>query len=373
MKFSNLIFNSNTFAKDNNSLDFVDLIQKAGFFSQDSAGIFSTLSLGYILEKKVEKVIEEELSKVAFSQIRLSLLQDAQLWKTTDRYDTYGAELFKLKNRKEREFVLGATCEELITTLVKRYRNGTKMDVRLFQIGNKYRDEMRAKGGMIRGKEFLMSDAYCFHYDISKLDGIYQSVRTAYINIFNRLGIQFVIASSEVGEMGGNYSEEFRCQSEFGEDEGVDGSKNYLEIGHIFNLGDRYSKAFDLVDNSRKHVNMACFGIGVSCVIMALLEQHRDQKGIYGDEHFNTFDYVISVIDYEKNQCIADKVYADLIAKGHSVILDDRDIRAGRKFYDSELIASHRRIAINSTTAETKQAEMVDLKTNVKSIYAVEL
>lgn len=370
MKFSNLFFNSSAFAKDNNTLELVDLAQKAGFFHQDSSGIFSTLSLGYILEQKIEKIIQEELIKVGFSQVRLSLLQDAKLWKDSNRYEAYGAELFKLKNRKDREFVLGATCEESITTLVKDYYNRSKMDVRLFQIGNKYRDEMRAKGGLIRGKEFLMSDAYCFHHNDEELDKVYQNVKDAYVKIFNRLGLKFIISSSEVGEMGGNYSEEFRCLSSFGEDVGEDG-KNYLEIGHIFNLGNKYSKAFDLLDNTNKNVNMACFGIGVSRVIMALLEQHRDEKGFSGDEFFNTFDYVISVIDYEKNKETADAVYFDLLNQGYSVLLDDRDMKAGKKFYDSELIAAHKRIIINSNTKETKQAELLILNTGEKSMFSI--
>ena len=132
MKYSNIFFNSN-----NKKLDLVELTKKAGFFHQDSSGIYSTLSLGYILEKKVEKIIEEELSNIGFSQVRLSLIQDAEVWKTSDRYDSYGDELFKLKNRKGREFVLGATCEESITNVVKSYYNHSKMDLKLFQIGNK--------------------------------------------------------------------------------------------------------------------------------------------------------------------------------------------------------------------------------------------
>lgn len=372
MKFSNLFFNSSAFGKDNTQLELVDLTQKAGFFHQDSSGIFSTLSLGFILEQKVEKIIQEELTDIGFSQIRLSLLQDAQLWKDSNRYDSYGAELFKLNNRKGREFVLGATCEESITTLVRDYYNHQKMDVRLFQIGNKYRDEMRAKGGLIRGKEFLMSDAYCFNYDEGKLNEIYNEVREAYIRIFNRLGIDFKIVSSDVGEMGGSSSEEFRCLSSFGEDVGEDG-KNYLEIGHIFNLGDKYSKDFGLTDSSRANVKMACFGIGVSRVIMALLEHHRNDAGFFGDEFFNTFDYVVSVVDYDKNKELADKVYSDLKKKGYSVLLDDRNIKAGKKFYDSELIAAHKRIIINSKTIESKEAELLDLSSGEKSVFVIEV
>ena len=363
MKFSNIFFNSNSFVKDNSQLDLVDLVQKAGFYTQDSAGVFSTLSLGYLLEKRVEQVIQEELDNIGFSQMRLSLIQDADLWKTSDRYDSYGAELFKLKNRKNREFVLGATCEEAITSIVKKYYNNSPMDVRVYQIGNKYRDEMRAKGGLIRGKEFLMSDAYCFSHSDEELINTYNEVRSAYIKIFTRLGIQFEIVSSDVGEMGGNFSEEFRCKSSFGEDKGSDGD-NYLEIGHIFNLGDRYSRNFDLKDNQKNHVLMGCFGIGVSRLIMALLEQNRDEKGFKGTAKFNTFDYIISVIDYATDKDIADSLYQQLKQAGKKVLLDDRKIKAGKKFYDSELICIHKRIIINKTTRETKIVEVLNRETN---------
>lgn len=363
MKFSKVFFNSNSFSKDNSTMELADLVQKAGFFHQDTAGIFSTLSLGYILERRVEQVIQQELDNIGFSQVRLSLIQDADLWKKSDRYDSYGAELFKLRNRKDREFVLGATCEESVTNVVKKYYNGSNMDVKVYQIGNKYRDEMRVKGGLIRGKEFLMSDAYCFSGSEEELEKTYKEVRQAYINIFNTLGIKFQIVSSDVGEMGGSFSEEFRCESSFGEDTGEDG-KNYLEIGHIFNLGDRYSKSFDLKNNMKNHVLMGCFGIGVSRLIMALLEQNRDEKGFRGTSHFNTFDYVISVVDYNNNKDISDKIYVELKRKGYSVLLDDRDIKAGKKFYDSELIAINKRIIINNKTVETEKVEILNREDN---------
>ena len=369
MKFSNMLFNSNSFVKDNNQLDLVDLVQKAGFYTQDSAGVFSTLSLGYLLEKKVEKIIQEELDEIGFSQIRLSLIQDAQLWKTSERYDSYGAELFKLKNRKDREFTLSATCEESITSIVKKYYNNSRMDLKVYQIGNKYRDEMRAKGGLIRGKEFLMSDAYCFSHNEEELIKIYNDVRAAYINIFTRLGLDFEIVSSDVGEMGGNFSEEFRCKSSFGEDKGSDG-ENYLEIGHIFNLGDRYTKAFDLKDNMKNYVLMGCFGIGVSRLIMALLEQNRDEKGFKGSQSFNTFDYIISVIDYHSDKDIVSEISRLLKEKGKTVLIDDRDIKAGKKFYDSELIAVNKRIIVNKKTRETSSVEVLDRMSNDISIVS---
>lgn len=357
MKFSNIFFNSAAFEKNNNNLDFSELIKKAAFFNQESSGIYSTLSLGFILESKVNSIITEELSKIDFSQIRLSNIQDSELWKESERYNQYGDELFKLKNRKGSEFVLGATCEEQITQLVKNYYNFKQTDLRLFQIGNKYRDELRTKYALIRAKEFLMADAYHFSNDFYVIKDVYQLVKQSYINIFNRLGIDFEIVKSDVGEMGGLYSEEFRCKSSFGEDK-ID-NETYLEIAHIFNLGTHYSKKFNLLSNSGDVVNMSCFGIGVSRLIMALLEKHRDDKGFFGDNNFNTFDIILTVIDYEKIKEQADYIYNILKQNGFSVLLDDRKISSGKKFNDSELIAVNERIIISQRAIDDDNFEIL--------------
>lgn len=371
MKFSNIFFNNSSFAKDNTSLNLVDLTKKACFFNQDSSGIYSTLSLGYILEKKIERIIEEELSEIGFSQMRLSLIQDADLWKETGRYDQYGEELFKLKNRTGKELVLSATCEESITNIVKSYYNFTKTNLKMFQIGNKYRDELRAKSGLVRGREFLMSDAYHFSNSKDNIVTTYNEVREAYTRIFSRLGLEFHIQGSDVGEMGGLASEEFRCISEFGEDIGEDGSKN-LEIGHIFNLGTHYSEKMGLLDNIKQHVNMACFGIGVSRTLMALLEKQRDDKGFFGTAAFNTFDYIVTAIDYEKNKEVADSIYQSLKRQGYTVLLDDRNVSAGNKFNDSELIGVSNRIIVSNKSIVADQFDVLNRETNTAKTVTLE-
>lgn len=360
MKFSNIFFNNSSFEKDNSLIEFSELIKKANFFHQDSSGIYSTLSLGLILEEKITSIIVEELNNIGFSQIRLSNIQESRLWKDSGRYEKYGDELFKLKNRKESEFVLGATCEEQITEIVKDYYNFKSTNLKIFQIGNKYRDEFRTKACLIRAKEFLMADAYHFSNDNESILITYNSVKQAYINIFNRLGIDFQIVQSDVGEMGGNYSEEFRCKSVFGEDK-ID-NDTYLEIGHIFNLGSHYSKKLGLYGNSKKEVYMSCFGIGVSRLIMALLEQRKDDKGFFGDEYFNTFDIILSVIDYKKIKDKADYLYNSLRSNGINVLLDDRDISAGNKFNDAELIGVNKRIVISKKSIENEKYEILNRK-----------
>lgn len=366
MKYSQLFFNNNSFERNNENFELIDLMRKACLVHQDSSGIFSWLSLGFILEQKVEKIIQEEMDNIGFSQMRLSILQDADLWKATGRFDTYGAELFKLKNRKEHEFCLGATCEEAITNIVKNHYNNTQMNVNVYQIGNKYRDELRAKAGLMRSKEFIMKDGYSFASSEEKLEVTYQEVRQAYCNIFDRLGLKYTIVSSDNGEIGGKSSEEFHCESIYGEEE-VDG-KTTLEVAHIFNLGQEYSAKMEVFNNIKEHVHMGCFGIGISRLVMALLEQQRDKLGFYGTETFNTFHTVISVIDYkvEEHQTKAQEIYKFLKSKGVSVLLDDRDVNAGKKMSDSELIGCVRRIIVSKQSFKNNAFEILHRQEQVK-------
>lgn len=372
MKYSQLFFNNNSFERNNENFELIDLMRKACLVHQDSSGIFSWLSLGFILEQKVEKIIQEEMENIGFSQMRLSILQDADLWKATGRFDTYGAELFKLKNRKEHEFCLGATCEEAITNIVKNHYNNTQMNVNVYQIGNKYRDELRAKAGLMRSKEFIMKDGYSFASSEEKLEATYQEVRQAYCNIFDRLGLKYTIVSSDNGEIGGKSSEEFHCESIYGEEE-IDG-KTTLEVAHIFNLGQEYSKKMEVFNNIKEHVHMGCFGIGISRLVMALLEQQRDTLGFYGTEDFNTFHTVISVIDYkiEEHQAKAIEIYKFLKSKGVSVLLDDRDVNAGKKMSDSELIGCVRRIIVSKQSFKNNAFEILHRKEQVKESVSLD-
>lgn len=372
MKYSNLFFNNNFFERQHENFELIDLMRKACFVHQDTSGIYSWLSLGFILEQKVEKIIQEEMDNIGFSQMRLSILQDADLWKATGRFDTYGEELFKLKNRKNHEFCLAATCEEAITNIVKNHYNNSAMNVNVYQIGNKYRDELRAKAGLMRSKEFIMKDGYSFCATEEKLNDIYQLVRQAYCNIFERLGLDYTIVSSDNGEIGGKSSEEFHCASIYGEEE-INGQKT-LEVAHIFNLGQEYSTKMELFNNIKEHIYMGCYGIGVSRMVMALLEKQRDNLGFFGTEKFNTFHTVISVIDYkvEEHKIKAEELYKFLKSKGISVLLDDRDINAGKKMSDSELIGCVKRIIVSKQSFKNNAFEILDRITKEKTMVNFE-
>lgn len=372
MKYSNLFFNNNFFDRNHENFDLIDLMRKACLVHQDSSGIYSYLSLGMKLEKMIEKVIHEEMESIGFSEMRLSILQDADLWKSTGRFDTYGEELFKLQNRKKHDFCLAATCEEAITTIVKNHYNGSNMNLSVYQIGNKYRDELRAKAGLMRSKEFIMKDGYSFCASESDLENIYQNVKQAYCNIFDRLGLKYDIVSSDNGEIGGKSSEEFLCYSQYGETD-LNGN-NALEVAHIFNLGQEYSSKLGLKNGNNQFIYMGCFGIGISRLLMALLEQQRDSLGFYGTKQFNTFHTVVTVLDYKKeeHQTIGIQIYEALKNKGIHVLLDDRDIQAGKKMADSELIGCFQRIVVSKNSIQNNQYELFTRKDLSKNFYTLD-
>lgn len=372
MKFSQLFFQNNFFERDHENFELIDLMRKSCLVHQDSSGIYSWLSLGLMLERKVEQIIHEEMIEAGFSEVRLSLMQDADLWRQTGRFDTYGAELFTLKNRKGHDFCMGATCEEAITQIVKNHYNNSEMNLHVYQIGNKYRDELRTKAGLMRAKEFIMKDAYSFCSTEQALEETYQKVRQAYCNIFERLGLEYFIASSDNGEIGGKSSEEFHCESIYGEAE-FEG-KQTLEIAHIFNLGQEYSRKMEVYNNVKEFVHMGCFGIGISRIVMALLEKQRDDLGFWGTESFNTFHTVISVIDYkvEEHAQLAQSIYQHLKKQGVQVLLDDRQIQAGKKMADSELIGCVRRIIVSKQSLLKQQLEVLDRKTMEKTFISLD-
>ncbi len=366
MLFSQLFFNNSNFNKDHSESDTLNLIEKSCIYHKDSAGIYSALTLGLILEKKLTQIIEEKMMDIGFSQVRLSLLQDMNLWEKSQRINSYGQELFTLKNRKGHRFCLGATAEEIITQIYHDYYHKKKSDLSVFQIGQKYRDEIRVRSALVRAKEFIMKDGYSFHSNIEQSQAHYQLVRQAYQEIFSYFDLSVDIQASDTGEIGGKFSEEFLIHSDFEEDK-------KLEIAHIFNLGDTYSKYFNLLNEKNEFVQMNCYGIGISRLLMALLQKQQDELGFYGTEHFNTFDYIVSALDYEKNEIVrqrANHLYQILKEKGYRVLLDDRiGLQAGKKLVDSELIGVNKRIIISKQAIEKNYFELT-IRKNMQKNYA---
>ncbi|KWE48646.1 proline--tRNA ligase [Burkholderia ubonensis] len=363
MKFSQQFFSNSFFEQDNAKLELTDLARKACFFHQDAAGLYSWMSLGLRAQRCVERVVRDEMERAGFCEVQMSLLQDADLWRQSGRLDIYGDELMRLTNRAGRLFCLGATCEELAANMVRTHYNRTDLSLGLYQFGNKYRDELRTRGGLVRAREFIMKDAYAFHATDDGARAAYEAVRDAYRRIFGRLGLDAIAKSGDNGEIGGRSSEEFHVVSELGEDE-ADGRRS-LECAHIFDLGDRYSKALGLVNAKGEFVRMGCFGVGISRLVMLLLDRQRDGRGFWGSDAFNTFDVVVTVIDWERQACqdAAQRLQRDLQAAGISVLVDDRVVQAGKKLADAELIACRQRVVVSRKAIASGRFEWMDRRT----------
>lgn len=354
------------------------ILLKGGYIKQTAAGIYSYLPLGYRIIKKIEDIVREELDNIGCSELLMPALQPKDLWVESGRWDDYGKELVRLEDRHERAFCLGPTHEEVITSIVRDFITSyKKLPLALYQIQTKFRDEFRPRFGLMRGREFIMKDLYTFHATEEDLDIWYQKVRQAYKNILDRLDLNYRIVNASSGNIGGSSSEEFMIICDIGEDmivysdEGSFASNTELcdlpvgalspdgigtikhakgiEAGHIFKLGTKYSfpmKAFFIDQNQKQQpIIMGCYGIGISRLLMAVLEQHyRDDKAIWPRE-IAPFDLHIIPLDKETSEGyhIAMKLYNEL-SKNYAVLFDDRDERPGVKFKDADLIGINNRI-----------------------------
>lgn len=366
---------------------------KSGLVRPLAAGIYTYLPLGYNVLRQIEQIIREEMEAVGAAEILMPALQPADIWHETNRFDAYGKELIKLKDRHERDYVLGPTHEEVVTLLIKDYVNSPKkLPLSVFQIQNKFRDEMRPRFGLMRGREFLMKDAYSFHQNEQCLDTTYQAMYQAYLKIFKRLNIEVKVVKADSGQIGGSESAEFMIPCSIGEDTIVyskttnfaaniettslragdlDENKQPLveaktiEIGHIFKLGTKYSellKANYQDQNQLVPIIAGCYGIGVSRLLMALIEQNHDDKGIIWPTQITPFDYHIIPFDYEnpKQQEAVLQVVERLEANGKRVLIDDRNERFGVKLNDADLIGIPKRIIIGKNTVENATVELVN-------------
>ena len=382
-------------------IDSHKILLKGGYIKQHAAGVYTYLPLAYKVIKKVENIVREELDKIGCSELLMSALQSKDLWVESGRWDAYGKELMRLQDRHDREFCLGPTHEEVITAVVRDSVNSyKKLPLALYQIQSKFRDEFRPRFGLMRGREFIMKDLYTFSTSQEDLDEWYNKVRQAYINIFTRCGLKFRIVNASSGQIGGKSSEEFMALCEIGEDtivysdEGTFASNTELcdleegalspdgigkikhakgiELGHIFKLGTKYSEPMNLmfidVDNKKKPVIMGCYGIGISRVIMAVLEQNNKDLKVLWPEGIAPFK--IHVIPMDKvgtegyNKAL--EIHEKLIERGYEVLIDDRGESAGVKFNDADLIGCKYRIIVGRKIKEgiVEVKNMEDSSTN---------
>ncbi len=378
------------------------LMTRAGLVKQVAAGIYTYLPLGYNVIKKIEKIIREELDNIGSSELLMPALQPRDLWEESGRWDKYGPELMRLKDRKDRDFCLGPTHEEIITQVVRDYITSyKKLPLALYQIQTKFRDEMRPRFGLMRGREFIMKDAYTFTETEEQLDEWYKKYSNAYTRIFDRCGLDTKIVSSDVGQIGGDEADEFMVMSEVGEDtitycmscsyaanqehSGlVEGDKcpkcggtirtaKGIEVGNIFKLGTKYSESMNakFINNEGKKqaVIMGCYGIGISRTLMASVEQHSSENGIVWPDEIAPFRvHIIPVNTKDDTQvAIANEIYVSLKSQGLEVLLDDRNERAGVKFKDADLIGIPYRVVVGKDAA-SGQVEFSNRKMDTKEL-----
>lgn len=376
------------------------LLVRAGYVHKEMAGVYSYLPLGLRTLNNIVQIIREEMNAIDGQELVMSALQDKELWSRTDRWDDAKVDnWFKTAFKSGGETGLGITHEEPLTRImtdhISSYRD---LPVYAYQFQNKFRNELRAKSGIMRGKEFLMKDLYSFSKDEAQHKEFYDKAREAYLKVFARMGVgdrTYVTFAS--GGIFSEFSEEFQTVSDAGEDViYVDEEKRMavnkevytdealaklglvrdrlvekkaIEAGNTFNLGTRFSEPLGLTytdeNGEKKPVVMGCYGIGPSRLMGVIVETLSDDKGLVWPEAVAPFKYHLVSLGKEGDEAsvVADALYEDLKKKGIDVLYDDRDARAGEKFADSDLLGMPYRIVVGKEAVASGQFEVVNRAT----------
>ncbi len=348
-------------------------LTRGGFVHQLMSGVYALMPLGYLVFKKIENLIREELKSAGALEVSLPILHPADIWKKTGRWHEIGKELWRIKNREGADFALSMTHEEAMAEMVSHFiSRAGDMPLLLNQFQIKIRDEERPRGGLIRLREFVMQDAYSFDIGEKELDKTYKKVFLAYERIFKKLGLKAVPVKADPGIMGGSESHEFMAASDAGEDR-LNGKKA-IELGHTFKLGLKYSKPFNIHFKDRhqkeKPVVMGSYGIGLERLMAAIVETSHDEKGIIWPESAAPFQFHLIEINGGKSvKNYAEKIYENLLAKGAEVLYDNRDDKTpGEKFAEADLIGIPTRLVVSERTllkdaVEVKKRNQKESKT----------
>lgn len=360
------------------------LLIRAGFVRKEVAGVYNFLPLGLRVLNKIAEIVRDEMNKAGGQEVLLSALQSKENWQKTKRWDSFDA-LFKVTSRFGHEYGLGPTHEEVLVPIAKQFVLSYKdLPLSLYQIQTKFRDEERAKSGLLRGREFLMKDLYSFHTDEEDFNRYYEGMKRAYKNVFDHCGLSAVLTEASGGAFS-KFSHEFQVITEAGEDEiiycpGGDFSKNAeiskvkegkecdlghgklvrakaIEVGNIFPLKTRFSEAFGLTYKNKNGkdvpVVMGCYGIGISRLMGAIVEKHHDAKGIIWPKSVSPFDVQLVHVEDPGTEPNAVAAYEKLTKAGVDVLWDDReDVSAGEKFVDADLIGIPMRLVVSEKTED---------------------
>ncbi len=405
------------------------LMLRAGAIRQASAGIYSWLPLGFRVLKKIEQIVREEQDAAGFQEMLMPTIQPAELWRESGRYDDYGKEMLRIQDRHERDMLFGPTNEELITDIfrasVRSYRDLPQL---LYHIQWKFRDEVRPRFGVMRGREFLMKDSYSFDLDYEAAKRSYNKMFIAYLRTFERMGLKAIPMRADSGPIGGDMSHEFVILAETGESEVgchrdfidmdwissdigyeddlqplVDGfTAKYaatddqrdaeqekalgddlvvgrgIEVGHIFHFGNKYSKAMNALvtgpDGADVAVEMGSYGIGVSRLVGAIIEAFHDVDGIIWPEPVAPFRVGLINIKVGDDACAeaCGNLYEALQAGGVEVLYDDRDLRPGVKFAGMDLIGLPWQVVVGPRGLKNGLVELKERKTGERQELSIE-
>ncbi len=378
------------------------LLLRGGFIRKLSSGIYHYLPLGLRVIKKIEAIIREEMNAVGAQELLMPFVLPQELWKETGRWDVYGKELLRFKDRHDHDYCLGPTHEEIITDIVrKEVRSYRQLPLSLYQIQTKFRDEIRPRFGLMRGREFIMKDCYSFDKTEEEAKKNYGRYYEAYKKIFTRFGLKFRAVEAGTGAIGGSLSHEFQVLADSGEDEIVsccqcDYAANIekaesrngetcnrccqgtmelfrgIEVGQVFYLGTKYSKALKAHYLDEKGevqlMVMGCYGIGIGRTMAATVEQGFDHQGIIWPAPLAPFRFVLVSLSTDSKIMEACQKIDKELSKNYpdDVLWDDRDERAGVKLNDADLIGIPVQIVVGPRGLEKGEVEIKNRKSGKK-------
>ena len=357
------------------------LLIRAGFIDKTMAGTYSFLPLGLRVLNNIENIVREEMNAVGGQELLMSMLHPKHLWETTGGWDKIDV-LFKIKSRAGKDYALGQSEEEVVTPLVmKRVNTYQDLPIAAYQIHWKFRDELRAKAGILRGREFLMKDMYSFHENQEDFERFYEIVKKAYLQAYARVGLVAKVTEASGGSFSEKISYEFMVLTDAGEDDILycdtcefcvnteitkekageacpKCGKSKLqqatasEVGNVFDLGQKYGKDFDLGfldrDNAKQYPVMGCYGLGITRLMGVIVEKSHDEKGIIWPASVAPFQAHL----IELNGASAQELYEDLQKQGVNVLYDDRNLSAGAKLTDADLMGIPYRLVVSPATKE---------------------
>ena len=385
------------------------LMLRAGMIKQSSAGIYSWLPLGLKVLKNIEQIVREEQINAGAIEILMPTIQSADLWIKSGRFKEYGKEMLRIKDRGDRDMLYGPTNEELVTDIFQSYINSYKdLPKNLFHIQWKFRDEVRPRFGVMRGREFLMKDNYSFDIDKEQAKISYNNMFLSYIKTFLRMELTPISLRADSGQIGGDLSHEFQILAKTGESTlyydkeletlnpkninpeilqsyyaAVDDlhdekncpiSKNQLkiskgiEVGHIFYFGTKYSDSLGayVQDNKGKNVavHMGSYGIGISRLVGAIIEANHDEKGIIWPKSVAPFHASLINLMIKNKECtrICEDLYQVFLSKNIDILYDERDASVGKKFSDSDLLGFPFQIIVGPQGLKNNIIEIKDRK-----------